>query len=136
MREILFRGKNKYGKWHYGYYTEGYYIDGTAVSWIEVVDRKKKDTECPTVIPDTVGQFTGLTDKNGKRIFEGDIVEHHVQGDILVNRGVVNWDKENARWAYRLNTMNPCFAFYNPKAFEVIGNIHDNPELLGGVGDG
>jgi len=87
------------------------------------------------VIPETVGEYTGLTDKNGKKIFEGDIVKHHVQGDILVNLGVVNWDEENARWAYKLNTMNPCFALYDPNAFEVIGNIHNNPELLNGGGN-
>ena len=125
MRKILFKGKRKdNGEWVEGFYFKrdehNHYIG---------------DGQVPAqffyeVIPETVGQFTGLTDKNGKQIFEGDIVEHHVQGDILVNRGVVNWDKENARWAYQLNTMNPCFVLYNPKAFDVISNIHDNPELL------
>lgn len=83
-----------------------------------------------SVDPETVGECSGVTDKNGKKIFEGDIVEHHVQADIIVNRGVVNWDAKNARWAHQLNTMNPCFTFFKADAFEVIGNIHDNPELL------
>lgn len=69
----------------------------------------------------------------GKRIFEGDIVEHYAQGDIIVNRGVVVWDAPNGRWAYQLKTMCPCFYMHNPKTFEVIGNIHDNPELIGGA---
>ena len=84
------------------------------------------------VAPETIGEYSGLPDKNGKRIFEGDIMEHHVQGDLIVNRGVVNWDARNARWAHQLNTMNPCFYMHNPKTVEVIGNIHDNPELLEG----
>lgn len=89
------------------------------------------------VDPDTVGECTGLTDKNGKLIFEGDILEHHAQSNIVVNRGVVNWDAKNARWAHQLNTMNPCFYMHNPNAVEIIGNIHDNPELLkGGEADG
>ena len=123
MRKILFRGKRtKNGQWVTGLLW--HHVDKASLIYSDELDDKV------WVNPQTVGQFTGLTDKNGKKIFEGDIVEHHVQGDILVNRGVVNWDKENARWAYRLNTMNPCFALYNPKTFEVIGNIHDNPELL------
>lgn len=137
MREILFRGKAinrdkgfhrtsyKNGDWVYGLVTrlfderfenlpaEMTNVDGT--SGIEI-DYK------------TVGQYTGLTDRNRKKIFEGDIVKH-MQDDILINYGIVNWDKKNARWAYHTNVMNECFAFYNPKAFEVIGNIHDNPEL-------
>lgn len=140
MREILFRGKRvSDGEWVYGYYIKaddqghkyGIHKDciaggaTTNGSWLVLHDRYP-------VVPATIGQYTGLTDKNGKKIFEGDIVEHHLQGDILVNRGVVNWDKEHARWAHQLNTMNPCFALYKPKTFEVIGNIHDNPELIGG----
>ena len=78
----------------------------------------------------TLGQYTGLKDKNGVKIFEGDILEHNVQSEILVNCGMVNWDEGNGRWAYQLNTMNPGFYMYNPAAHEVIGNIHDNPELV------
>ena len=123
MREILFRGKQK---------TSGVWLHGDLRQWSEnqkgIYDYELGRTL--DVIPETVGQFTGLTDKNGKRIFEGDILDHHVQGDIIVNRGVVNWDEENARWAHQLNTMNPCFYMHNPKTIEVIGNIHDQPELL------
>ena len=135
MREILFRGKSldNRGAWvvgslihrtdFYGDPCDDYFILHGGEFDCDYYDADRVD-------PKTVGQFTGLTDKNGTKIFEGDIVEHHIQGDILVNRGVVNWDEESARWAYQLNTMNPCFALYNPNAFEVIGNIHDNPELL------
>ena len=138
MREILFRGKNKYGKWYYGYYTEGYYLDGTPVSWIEVVDRKKKETDSPTVIPETVGQFTGLTDKNGKKIFEGDILQSW--SDYHKNyyyQGVVRYGEFNC------SCCDGVYGWYldggdirNIDSYEVCGNIHDNPELLGGAGGG
>ena len=137
MRENmgLYRGKRRdTGEWVEGYlagydlicteepqdvrHATGEYYDQIAYVGFVEVD------------PDTVGQFTGLPDKDGKRIFEGDILEHHVQGNILVNRGVVNWDARNGRWAHQMNTMNPCFYMHNPDAFEVIGNRFDNPELL------
>lgn len=149
MREILFRGKSKHGEWYFGFYTEGYYLDGTPVSWIEVVDRKKKETDSPTVIPETVGQFTGLTDKNGKKIFEGDVVKAVIVRDLgggTENRqetGIIAYDKIGmiglvAKYAgsipiwsdfFQELTLSGCI---NDFWFEVIGNIHDNPELLGG----
>ncbi len=137
MREILFRGKRiDNGEWVEGFYcpaTFGYFPCRPAI-----VPKEDMDDGCwhpEEVDPSTVGQYTGLTDKNGKRIFEGDIMEHHAQGDLTVNRGVVNWDAKNARWAHQLNTMNPCFYMHNPKTVEVIGNVHDNPELLEVSGD-
>ena len=142
MREILFRGKNKFGSWHYGYYTEGYYLDGTAVSWIEVVDRKEKDAESVTVIPETVGQFTGLTDKNGKQAFEHDVIKHHFGDEIGVIRYgeyrnpfgddihgghigfYVDWVSGEAP-----GTLRKDLAYWM-KIVVILGNIHDNPELL------
>lgn len=129
MREILFRGKRKdNGEWVYGDLVSKKYIQNVyRVEYGYVVPYN-----CFEVIPETVGQYTGLTDKNGKKIFEGDIIEHHVQGNFVVNRGIVNYDQKNARFAMQLNTMNPCFSLYNREAFEVIGNIYDNPELQEG----
>lgn len=132
MREILFRGKRiDNGEWVEGAYMPHYY--STRYGKVAAIFTND-DVLCKTyrfpVDPATVGQYTGLKDKNGKRIFEGDIVEHHAQGDIIVNRGVVNWDVKNARWAHQLTTMNPDFTFFKPDAYEVIGNIHDNGELM------
>lgn len=126
MREILFRAKRL---------SDGEWIDGSLF-----IDEKKDKHEILIgyvnyrigweVDSETVGQFTGLTDKNGKKIFEGDIVVHEVQKGILFNKGVINWDAKNARWAHQLNTMNPCLCMFDSSTHEVIGNIHDNPELL------
>lgn len=137
MREILFRGKSKHGEWYFGFYTEGYYLDGTPVSWIDVVDRKKKETDSPTVIPETVGQFTGLTDKNGKRIFEGDIVvcKQEICGnwiDCCMEFGFVEM-KHGAFGLHRKQGYyRPFKDWLEDYEYEVLGNIHDNPELLGG----
>ena len=126
MREVLFRGKNKHGKWYYGFYTEGYYLDGTPVSWIEVVDRKKKETDSPTVIPETVGQFIGLTDKNGKKIFEGDILKGS-WNTILI----VFYDDISTSFRVKTQTGHEREpSYYGLEKLEVIGNIHDDPELM------
>ena len=133
MREILFRGKRKdNGKWIEGgvCQTEGYTIiltfedfEGTLY---EPPSSELYDIE---VIPETVGQFTGLTDKNGKKIFEGDIVERVSDGE----RAVISWLKYSA--CFGLSFDGWCCGFDNyddnlPSDFEVIGNIHDNPEIL------
>ena len=123
MRDILFRGKTVGGVWEYG-------VPVFSGLNNELAFMKQMHSYDHRVIPETVGQYTGLTDKNGKKIFEGDILDHTIQAEVLTNRGVVAWDCENARWALQLNTMKPCFYMHNPKAVEVIGNIHDNPELL------
>ena len=131
MREILFRGKREdNGEWVDGDLRHGGYYFGDAKMYIFVPFAHTIINH--PVVPETVGQYTGLKDKNGKRIFEGDILDHYAQSDIIVNRGVVFWDEKNARWAHKLRTMNPCFYMYKSEAFEIIGNIHDNPELLGG----
>ena len=116
MREILFRGKDIAGNWHYGVplvFTEDY-ICMTA-----------PHTYNKSVIPATVGQFTGLTDKNGKRIYEGDIVANAWE------RGVVSYGDFNCSccdgvfgWSFGNADIR------NYDNYEVIGNIHDNPELL------
>ena len=137
MREILFRGKRiDNGEWVEGYLaaydmicpSHTYPVDTVSATglfygltpYVGFVD----------IDPATIGEYTGLTDKNGERIFEGDILEHHAQGDIIVNRGEVGWDERHGMWVHKLNTMTPSFYMHNHAAVEVIGNIHDNPELL------
>ena len=123
MREILFRGKSK-GKpeWVYGYYFMGF----TGIPYILVLhDHILGMTEFYEVIPETVGQFTGLSDKNGKKIFEGDIVL--IEGHSI---GVIRYLSDEALFAVdflsHLLSLNDTTSEY----IAVIGNIHDNPELL------
>ena len=125
MREILFRGKNVDNTWEYGYLYE-IYRDchmREVITYPPNVFDKGKYVE---VIPETVGQFTGLTDKNGTKIFEGDIVENN---ECL---GVVEYSEEDAMYTVMFNETLYDFGWIGAKMCEVIGNIHDNPELLGG----
>lgn len=138
MREILFRGQTRRKG-------EKVWMDGSPVdsNWVEGygVCMGKGDfsviyagshVEKFTVYTDTVGQFTGLTDKNGKKIFEGDIVRcNRTMCDSKEMVGHIVYDdccfsvKENK--TPNQPAMDLC------DDFEVIGNIHDNPELLGGA---
>ena len=127
MREILFRGKRTdNGTWAYGYlfciWERTYLCWGTTN---DVPNMKE-------VIPETVGQYTGLTDKNGKRIFEGDIVSL-VKHDGLIYKVVYvpcRYELVNSKGVN-------CFVLdiYKSENIEVIGNIHDNPEILKGGGE-
>ena len=125
MREILFRGKRTdSGTWTYGYlfciWEKTYLCWGTTNN----VPNMKE------VLPETVGQYTGLTDKNGRKIFEGDIVRygdtiHRVvfeQRNGTAYFGIVISDIET--WLFG----NECPA----NLMDVVGNIYDNPELLEG----
>lgn len=127
MREILFRGKRKdNGKWAYGYL----YIRNDGQYEISFYD-KYFDSERFTydVIPETVGQYIGFTDKNGKKIFEGDIVERLWLGEKHIYR--IYYDSDISSF---IGADIDCQGFttfnYDSCEFEVIGNIYDNPELL------
>ena len=126
MREIMFRGKVDDGEWVFGDFIRepfGYCIQVVTHSGNEYSRKKYVITE------ETVGQYTGLKDKNGKRIFEGDIVEGADFTAEDGGYGVVGFDDG----AFEIIGNNCCGTFhenYWGRDFEVIGNIHDNPELL------
>lgn len=116
MREILFRGKRvDNGEW-----VEGFYL---VLPTGETVILSNKGYA--KVIPETVGQYTGLNDKNGKKIFEGDIL---LKGFEKV---LVKWNANQCRWGIYSNNYEICgFNKSTQGYFEVIGNIYDNSELL------
>lgn len=121
MREILFRGKR---------FCDSDWVDGSLF-----IDEKKDKHEILVgyvnyrigweVDPKTVGQFTGLTDKNRKKIFEGDILDVMHQG-IFECR----WDEGNIEFGLSNSKESFGIAYVSPNDIFVIGNIHDNPELL------
>ena len=146
MRVILFRGKR---------FSDGEWVVGRLF-----IDAKEDKHEILAgyvnyrvgweVAPETVGQFTGLTDKNGKRIFEGDILEfedcgetgyEYKEGFYFTNRAVVAW--RHSAWEFgKFMYHDSCVLeeMYSSREdfieifnySEIIGNIHDNPELLKG----
>lgn len=117
MREILFRAKQTdNGEWVEGSLIKSVWMD--SYGYIT----KSQTTDLVTVFLSTVGQYTGLTDKNGKKIFEGDIIKYS-EPEILT--GVY-------KVVYAFGFFSP-FDCISTRHCEVIGNIHDNPELLEGA---
>ena len=126
-REIKFRGKAKNdGEWFFGNL-----FDNDTAGRTHICTTKKG---CLDINPDTVGQFTGLLDKNGKEIYEGDIIGCH-NPDI---KHLIFYNEKQGRFMAALNGdiendfVGVCGlddSRWNASK-EVIGNIHDNPELL------
>jgi len=151
MRTIKFRGKTELtGEWVYGFFSMGSSVRFEHQNQDErIVPRYLIDDGLlHDVIPETVGQFTGLFDKYGNEIYEGDILlwtrkNVHIEGrpvQDLLYKCVVYYD--NDKFSFRFRCELRCGAcvgyldFDDDRAdesfVEVIGNIHDNPELLKG----
>lgn len=132
MREVLFRGKR---------ITDGEWCEGNLF-----IDEKGEKHEILLgytnyriaweVIPSTIGQYTGLTDKNGKKIFEGDILKWQMfindvelsYKDVLTRIDEVVY--KHISFQLKNNSCSLCVCDDDMDVLEVIGNIHDNPELL------
>ena len=123
MREILFRGKRRdNGNWIIGSFHSR--CGECFIIPLPIVTSQSK------VIPETVGQFTGLTDKNGKKIFEGDICR--VSRPCVITYGHIEF-KNGCFWFADYGPgglLRLCDVRMNGFTIEIIGNIHDNPELL------
>ena len=150
MREIKFRGKTKEGKWIYGSGIIKVIENCTETKKIEMistVDYDELDYYVPMydneeVIPETVGQYTGLKDKNGKEIYEGDILkinydikrafdlEDIMYVDFIEGAFYLKAEKE-IKWSI-LRCLPALVNIEGNIRAQVIGKIYDNPELLGG----
>ena len=130
MREILFRGKRAdNGEWVEGDVLQTRYHSGHIE--YQIMPQTPISSAYP-ILPETIGQYTGLTDKNGKRIFEGDIV--HCVSKLDSADMVVIFECGQFRMvlAEKYHEYQTNAGYYDINCFEkeVIGNIHDNPELL------
>lgn len=124
MREILFRGK--FGnEWKYGFLS----IEPKGLVIKELY--KNEISNVWHIDADTVGQYTGTTDKNGTKIFEGDIIDflYRSDGD---DYGIVQYDVDETEFGFVYNLIYDGLGrHYRSRDVEVIGNIYDNPELVG-----
>lgn len=130
MREILFRGKTESSK---------RWVVGDLLQWSDgemciCENRNHFEKDKYIVIPETVGQYTGLTDKNGKRIFEGDVVAGALTWLEKKKNGIVAFKGGSFGLIWYRGDIEQFNAFTSMCniEYEVIGNVTDNPDLLKG----
>lgn len=125
MREIIFRGKQNDGEWVYGYYLPYHAVKDTngkdVFAQIFVEPDEKHPKGWAIVTAETVGQYTGLKDKNGTKIFEGDILECQIWFECGCY--------PHSEISYREVTMPDIYMVNIDHNIEVVGNKFDNPEL-------
>lgn len=143
MREILFRAKNKHGRWVYGSYfkhinrTPSAVGDGVRDEDVEhvIIQDEFSDWNMPRGItgihvdPETVGEWSGMIDKKGKKIFEGDICRG--KNILHPNRTIYCVDFDDGQFDF-VDGKGVGWHHSHIDDVEVVGNVHDNPELLEG----
>lgn len=127
MREILFRGK------HMHVCPENKHLDGTWVEGYLADENHINDGKYEFLVdPETICQYTGLTDKNGKKIWENDILEGHLDDKFPedVTREKVIWHESGWKTEEPGCVDKEYLDEFDAENFEVVGNVFDNPELL------
>lgn len=157
MREIEFRGKDiKTKEWHYGSLVSQYDVEACLYCQYHIVEKSEYSRSCDwdnalsdvdfyIVDEDTLGQFTGLCDKNDKEVYEGDIIRMHYffdnydpetlgafedEAEII---GVVKCELLDGFYVETVDDHSRCYLQWveePTEELEVLGNIYDNPELL------
>jgi uncharacterized phage protein (TIGR01671 family) len=133
MHEILFRAKREdNGEWVYGYYVRLPDAAGSASMIHTPAKNPDENNSSHFVKSSTVGQFTGLTDRNGVKIFEGDIVQTY---DPDEGYAVVRYDDDETEFYADFINDNVYYGLggtFRADDLEIVGNVFDNPELIGG----
>lgn len=134
MRDIIFRGKREdNGEWVEGYYARICETSVISTGKLDLTEWNNIKAKMFVIIPETVGQYTGLTDKNGVKIFEGDILGGYLDDNYPENQTVMEVVWCNCWWGTKEIGCDPDpLEWEDGEILEIVGNVFDNPEMMEG----